>query len=92
MRTNGIHEILTVRRDHEDMVIRREVGLQPYDGAQVQVIGGFVQEEEMRFYEEGSMDFGDEREQMESYRRREGEKGRTEQAQHASSNHQTCPL
>ena len=50
-------------RNHQNMVIRAQVRLEPHDGTEVQVIGGLVEEEEVRLDEEraGEGDLGRER-------------------------------
>lgn len=45
IRANGVHEILRMGGDDEDMVISRKVSFQPNDGAEVQMISRFIEEE-----------------------------------------------
>ena len=46
--TNGIHEILGMGSDDENVVVRGEVSFKPDDGFEIQVIGRLVEQEEMR--------------------------------------------
>ena len=43
VRTDAVHEILTVRHEEEDLRPLREVVLEPEDGLHVQVVRGFIQ-------------------------------------------------
>ena len=51
IRAHTIHKILRVRRQHQYMVIRRQVRLQPDHGPQIQVIRRFIQYKQMRLDE-----------------------------------------
>ena len=54
VRADAVHEILRMRGDDEDMVVRREVCFQPDDGAKIQMIRRLVHEEEMGLDEESA--------------------------------------
>lgn len=49
---DGVHEILGVGGDDEDVVVGGEVSFEPDDGAEIEMIGGLVEEEEMGLDEE----------------------------------------
>ena len=49
-----VHEILRVGSDNQDVVVSREVSFEPNDGSEVEMIGGFVEEEEVGLDEERS--------------------------------------
>jgi hypothetical protein len=47
VRADGVHEILGVGRDDENVVVGREICFEPNNGAEIQVVRGFVQEQQM---------------------------------------------
>ena len=50
---HAIHEVLGMGNDHKNHFVVLELLLQPHTGIQVQVVGGLVQEEQVRLQEEG---------------------------------------
>lgn len=51
--THGVHEVLGVGGDDENVAVGREVRLKPHDGLEIQVVRGLVEEKEMGADSEG---------------------------------------
>jgi hypothetical protein len=49
-----VHEVGRVRREDENVVVRREVRLEPHDGLEVQVVRRLVEQQQVRLDEEGT--------------------------------------
>lgn len=54
VRAHRVHEILRMRGDDENMVVRRQVRLEPHHCAQIQVIRRLVEQEQVGLDEEGT--------------------------------------
>lgn len=48
-----VHEVLRVGCDDENVVVGGEVGLEPNNGTEIEVVGGFVQKEKVGLHKEG---------------------------------------
>mmetsp|Transcript_28176 Transcript_28176/g.87316 ORF Transcript_28176/g.87316 Transcript_28176/m.87316 type:complete len:438 (+) Transcript_28176:517-1830(+) len=53
VRAHLVHEILRVRHHEQDLVEGRQIGLQPDDRLDVQMVGGLVEQQQRRTLEEG---------------------------------------
>lgn len=51
--TDGIEEILRVGSDDENVIIGGKIGLEPDDGAEIEMVRGFIQKEKVWFDKEG---------------------------------------
>lgn len=54
VRTDRVHEILGVRCDNEDVVIRRQVRFEPHHSTEIEMVSGFVKQKQMGFDEKCS--------------------------------------
>ena len=52
IRADAVHEVLRVRGDHQDVVVHRQVRLQPHDSLEIQVVRWLVDQEEVRLDEQ----------------------------------------
>lgn len=52
VRTDGVHEILGMRREDEDMVVCGEIRLEPDDRSEIEMVSRLIKEEKMRLDEE----------------------------------------
>mmetsp|Transcript_66961 Transcript_66961/g.205056 ORF Transcript_66961/g.205056 Transcript_66961/m.205056 type:complete len:288 (+) Transcript_66961:972-1835(+) len=50
---HAVHEVLGVRRQDDGRRVVRQVLLEPHAGPEVQVVGGLVQDQQRRFFEQG---------------------------------------